>query len=70
MNQLQLFVHKRLISAVERVEFLSDRLSHWLIVILNIHAPTEDNIDDVKDGTGEELECVFDKFPKHHTNFF
>jgi hypothetical protein len=32
---------------------------------LNIHAPTEDKIDDVKDSFYKELECVFDKFPKY-----
>jgi hypothetical protein len=35
------------------------------IIVLNVHAPTEDKSDDVKD-TYEELECVFDKFPKYH----
>jgi hypothetical protein len=33
---------------------------------LNVHAPTEDNIDDVRDSFYEELEHVFDKFPKYH----
>jgi hypothetical protein len=28
--------------------------------------PTEDKTDDVKDSFYEELECVFDKFSKHH----
>jgi hypothetical protein len=37
------------------------------IIILNVHAPTEDKMDDVKDRFYEELELVFDKFPKHHT---
>jgi hypothetical protein len=27
------------------------------IIILNVHAPTEDKTDDVKDGFYEELEC-------------
>jgi hypothetical protein len=36
------------------------------IIVLNIHAPTEDKIDDVKASFYEELECVFDKFPKYH----
>jgi hypothetical protein len=31
-------------------------------VILNVHAPTEDKIDDVKDN----LQRVFDKFAKYH----
>jgi hypothetical protein len=50
------FVQKRIISAVKRDEFLSDRMSYiilrgrWCrIIVLNIHAPTEDKSDDVKD---------------------
>jgi hypothetical protein len=34
------------------------------IIVLNVHAPTEDKIEDVKDSFYEELERVFDKFPK------
>jgi hypothetical protein len=67
-------VHKKIISAVKRVEFVSDRMSYiilrgrWYhIIILNVHAPTDDKTDDVKDSFYEELECVFDKFPKYHT---
>jgi hypothetical protein len=37
------------------------------IIVLNIHAPTENKTDDVKDSFYEELEHVFDKFPKYHT---
>jgi hypothetical protein len=66
-------VHKRIISAVKRVEFVSDRMSYiilrgrWChIIVLNIHALTEDKTDYVKDSFYEELECVFDKFPKYH----
>jgi hypothetical protein len=35
------------------------------IVILNVHTPTEDNIDDLKDKIYEEPERVFDKYPKY-----
>jgi hypothetical protein len=35
------------------------------IIILNVHAPTEDTTDVVKDSFYEELERVFDKFPKY-----
>jgi hypothetical protein len=35
-------------------------------IALNVHAPTQDEIDDVKDGFYEELERVFGKFPKYH----
>jgi hypothetical protein len=31
---------------------------------MNVHAPTEDKIDEVKESFYEELERVFDKFPK------
>jgi hypothetical protein len=58
---------------VRRVQFVSDRMSyiiltgHWChIIILNVHAPAEDITDDVKDSFYEELERVFDKFPKYH----
>jgi hypothetical protein len=37
------------------------------IIVLNVQVPSEDNIEDVKDSFYEELECVFDKFPKYHT---
>jgi hypothetical protein len=30
-------------------------------------APTEDNINDMKDGSYNKLEHVFSKFPKYHT---
>jgi hypothetical protein len=66
-------MYKRIISAVKRVEFVSDRLPYiilrscWChIIVLNVHASTEDKTDDVKDGFYEELERVFDKFPKYH----
>jgi hypothetical protein len=36
------------------------------IIVLSVHAPTEDKTDDVKDSFYEELERVFDKFPKYH----
>jgi hypothetical protein len=64
------FVPNRIISAVKRVEFVSDRLSYitlrgrWChIIVLNVHAPTVDKTDDVKDSFYEESERVFDKNP-------
>jgi hypothetical protein len=66
------FVHKRIVSAVRRVEFISDRMSYtnlisrWCnIVVLNVHAPCEDKGDDVKDRFYEELGRVFDQFPMY-----
>jgi hypothetical protein len=39
------------------------------IIVLNVYAPTEDNTDDMKDRLYEDLEHVFDKFPKYHMKF-
>jgi endonuclease/exonuclease/phosphatase family metal-dependent hydrolase len=36
------------------------------IIVLNVHAPTEEKSDDSKDSLYEELEQVFDHFPKYH----
>jgi hypothetical protein len=62
-------VHKRIISTVKRVEFVSDRMSYIIlrgrrcyISVLNVHAPTEDKTDDVKDSFYKELQRVFDEF--------
>jgi hypothetical protein len=66
------FVHKRIVSAVRRVEFISDRMSYiilrgrWCnITVLNVQAPCEDPGDDEKDSFYEELERVFDQFPRY-----
>jgi hypothetical protein len=37
------------------------------IIVLNLHAPREDKIVDIKDRFYQELERVFDIFPKYHT---
>jgi hypothetical protein len=43
----------------------------WCDLIVQIfHAPTEYKIDDIKDRLYEELEHVFDKFPKYYTKIF
>jgi len=67
------FVHHRIVSAVKRVEFVSDRLSyivlrgHWRnIILVNVHAPNEEKSEESKDSFYEELEQVFDHFPKYH----
>jgi hypothetical protein len=67
-----LSVHKGIISAVKKVEFVSDRIyiilrGRWCnIIVQNVHVPTEDKIDDIKDRFYEELEQIFDKFPRYH----
>jgi hypothetical protein len=38
-------------------------------IVLKVLAPMNKEIDDVKDRFCEELECVFDKFPRYHMNF-
>jgi hypothetical protein len=66
-------VHQRIVSAINRVEFVSARMSyivlrgHWCnIIVLNVHAPTEEKGDDSKDTFYEESQGVFYHFPKHH----
>jgi hypothetical protein len=61
------FGTKRIISAVKRVEFVSDRMSYIIvrgpwsnIIIPNVHSPTEDY------RFCKELEYVFNKFSKYH----
>jgi hypothetical protein len=65
-------VHKRIISAVRRVEFVSDRMLYiilrgcWCnIIIVSVHAPCEDTSDGIKDSFYEELGRVFDQYPRH-----
>jgi hypothetical protein len=65
------FVHKKIVTAVRRVEFISDRMSYiilrgrWCnIIVLNVYAPCEDKTDVVKDSFCEELGRVFDQFPR------
>jgi exonuclease III len=66
------FVHNRIISAVKRVEFVSERMSYitlkgrWDDIVLNVRAPTEDKDDDIKDSFYEELEQVLDQFSRYH----
>ena len=66
-------VHHRIVSAVQRVEFVSDRVSYMVmrgrwcnIIVLNLHAPSEEKSDDSKDSFYEELEQIFYHFSKYH----
>jgi hypothetical protein len=54
-----------------RVEFVRDRMSYIIlrgrrchIIVQNVHAPTDAITADVKNSFYEELEHVYDKFPK------
>jgi hypothetical protein len=40
----------------------------WCNNIVNVHAPCEDKSDDVKDNLCDELERVFDQFPRYYMN--
>jgi exonuclease III len=67
------FIHNRIISAVKRVESVSERMSYitlkgrWCyIIVLNVHNPTGDKNDVTKDGFYEEPKQVFDEFPRYH----
>ena len=60
-------------SAVKRVEFVSDRMSYivlrgrWCnIIVLSVHAPKRK--DNSEDRFYEELQQGFYHFPKYHTN--
>jgi hypothetical protein len=51
-----IFEYKRIISAVKKAEFVRDRMScitlggRWChIIVMNVHTPTEDKIDCVKE---------------------
>ena len=55
------FVYCGIISAVQKVEFVSERVSYivlrgcWCnIIVLNVHAPSEEKSDDSKDSFYEE----------------
>jgi hypothetical protein len=65
------FVHCRLVSAVKRVELVSDRMSYILVFLRirlcniidsNVRAPSKEKNDDLNDSFYEELEKVFDQF--------
>jgi hypothetical protein len=69
-------VHKRIISAVRRVEFVNDRISYIILrgrwcnsIIVNMHAPCEDTSNNIKDSFYEELGRVFDQFPRYDMKF-
>jgi len=66
------FVHHRIVSAVKRVQFVRNR-SHivlrgrWCnIIVLNMHAASEEKSENSKDSFLEELQQAFDHFHKYH----
>jgi len=66
-------VYRRIVSAVKRVEFVSDRLSYIVlrgrwhnIIVVNVHAIREEKSYESKDSFYEELEQVFHHIPRYH----
>jgi hypothetical protein len=64
-----------MVSEYKKAEFINDMMSYiilwdrWChIIVLGLHAPTEKNIEYVKDSFYEEWERVYDKFPKYRMN--
>jgi len=56
INLEQDFSHHKIVSAIKRIEFFSDRMPYivlrgrWCnIIILKVHAPSEEKRDDAKD---------------------
>jgi hypothetical protein len=57
------FVHHRIVSAVKRADFVSNRVSYIVlrgrccnIIVLNVYAPIEEKSDDSKERFFEDLE--------------
>jgi hypothetical protein len=55
------------------VDFTSDRVScitlkgRWCdIIVVNVHSPSEDKDDDIKDSFYEQIERLFDQLPVYH----
>jgi hypothetical protein len=70
------FVYNRIISAVKMVEYFSDRMSYitlkgrWCdIIVLNMHAPTKDEDEVIKDSSYVEVEQVIAQFPMYRMKF-
>ena len=58
---------------VKRIEFDSDRLLYivlkrrWLhFIVVNVHAPSEEKSEELKDSFYDEVEEVLDHFPKYY----
>jgi hypothetical protein len=64
-EQICFFAHHRLVSAVKKVDFVSDMMScivlrgRWCNIVLIVHVPSEEKSDESNDSFFEELEQVF-----------
>jgi hypothetical protein len=70
----RIFIYKRIILAVRRVQLISDRMSYiilrgrWCnIIVPNVHAPCEDKYNDVNNSFYEKLGRVLNQFPSNDT---
>ena len=57
---------------MKRIEFVSDSLSYILlngrglhILVVNVHAPSEEKSEELKDSFYEDVELMLDLFPKY-----
>ena len=71
---IEYFVQNKTVSAVKRVEFVSDRTSYFIqrgrwcnIIVLKVHAPTKVKCIYPRDRFYGKLGQVFYYFPKYHT---
>jgi len=60
------FLHNRIVSPVKRAKFVSDRMSYivlrgrWFnVIVLNVHAPSDEKSGDSNDSFYGELDQVF-----------
>jgi hypothetical protein len=50
----------------DRMSCITPRCLWYDIIVLNVHAPTEDKSHNTKHGFHKELECVLDHLSKYH----
>ena len=63
-------IHESILTALKDVKFINDRMSYavfrgaWYnLVFFNVHCPTEEKEDDIKNEFYDEFERVYDSFP-------
>jgi hypothetical protein len=68
-----LLIHHGIRTAVKRVKFISDRMSYiilrgeWCdVIVLNVHPPSQDKSDFMKNRLYKELSCVLDQSLRYH----
>ena len=71
------FVNRRIVSAVKRVEFVRDRLSYIVlrcrlrnIIVVNVHAPSEEKGDDSKGDLVADLNFIVVRWRNYFSQLF